>query len=99
MPPPHITGGGGPVPSGWEPPGSLNRSAARALILGTTLNDTRSTFTRAHDRNVYHGGEIGSPQKFTKLTGPAGVNQPHDLEEAARIRLPRRALSRNRGRP
>jgi hypothetical protein len=96
--PPHITGGGGPVPTGWEPPGSLNRSVTRELVVMPTL-DTRSTFTTSHERRVYHSGEGAGPQKFVQMTTQGGGNTAANIDAtASKIRLSRRALSRNRGR-
>jgi hypothetical protein len=104
FPPARLTGARSRPVEGWEPPGgsvTLASAIARNMQLSTMLGSSWNAST-AHGtgHNVHRSGALVSPQTFVKMTTQGGPNTIENIQPtAAPIRIARRALSRNRGRP
>lgn len=103
FPPARLTGARSRPVAGWEPPGgsfTLTRAVGRNLQVGTMLGSTWNASTSHGTQATTHRtGALESPQRFVAMTTQGGANTPINIEQtASRIRIARRALSRNRGR-
>jgi hypothetical protein len=104
LPPPHLTGSRSRPVAGWEPPGggsvlgaAINRNLAIGVFAGSTWNASTAHGTQ---HGAHRSGGYPSPQRFVRMTTQGGANTVENIAPtASTIRIARRALSRNRGRP